>query len=391
MDTNITNSPKENGRGTDQEILTWKHLLKDKKTFLENLKRMGIIWVVNLKSVILNKYIVFEVIFFFIVAIMFSIIIAPVNISGGVFTILGICLPTAIILGACGYNARKSTIYSNMNMSGTTRNLFYFGQLLTAIIISNILALFFWGTIAVIGTQEIFLGGWIWQGIPRVGLNPFKYWTFLNIIYITQVTAGIAFSTYFFISRFARSKVSYYIMVLAVLIIGLIFGGSINSYFNKPHYYSHFDLSAISDDAYYVDYTSKQIVIQSPESFEALKLASIVINEHGIEPSGGLMPKTVFIPTLFNPFYGIGEFTSEAVTLQMTQSTSLLTGFNVVCDGVTETFQFAPTVKWYSWYSISFKGEAWMWTMVLIQPYITALVYFLIGLLLSWIDINKSR
>ncbi len=374
---------------SNQIIDNWKTLLKSKKSFFENLTRMSIIWVMNLKSIILNWFILLEVLTFFIICILFSMVIMPFRLCGGVFTILGIALPTLIILGAASYNTRESSVYKNMNMSGTTRNLFYFGQLLTAIIVANVVALLFWTIVSFIGIWPTFLGGWIWQGIPRIGVSPFSNWAFLNIIYITQLTAGVSFSLYFLISRFAKGLKSFYIMTFGFLALGLIFGGSINSYFNQPHNYSYYDLSSLPDELYTINWDDKIIEIDSSIDLNLLYIEAV--NQKGINPYGGLMPKSVFIPTLFNPFYGIGEFTSDAITLQMTQSTSLMTDFHIIHNGNTIDYSSTGIVKWYSWFSISFVEDAWMWTLTLIQPYLTALLYFLLGLLLHWIDFKGTQ
>ncbi len=353
----------------------------------------------NIKTIFMNKSLWMEIVFFYILSMVLPIIFIPFFVSGAMFTIIGICIPILIVLGNTGYKFKQSTIYDNVSLVEMSENKFYLSQLITCFIFGNILSLGLWTGVYVVGLFPLFLGGWIWEGALQISINPFAYGAWINIIYITQVTILLSFAFYFLISNITKDGRAYYMSIMIILILCIVFGGSINTYFSSPYQYTFWDVydTPMQHGSYvFVDKEHNVVYINDIAQQSLINHGPTQLNKTGIQPRGNLFPTTVFIPTLLNPFYGIGEFSSCAITKQVSQDMLYLTNADIyIVDGPNflEQGEYWTSYtlndghfKWWSWYKISFNSNDWMWSMIILQPYI-----MMVSLMTSGFIVKKYR
>ncbi len=314
--------------------------------------------------------------------------------------VIGVSIPTMIILGHTGYNIKVSTLSKNINTSGVSTKGFNFSQLIFSILVVNILSFTLWTLVLIFGQMHFFLSGWIWDKIPNYSVNPFAHYAFVNIIYINQVTGLIAFSTYYIVKELTNTKKKYYMVVMIILILGIIFGGSLNTYFANPHNYQVIDVLHIErpEGSYFeIDYSTNSIYIN--ETFLNVIDGPTTYGEHGVEPFGGLFPNFMFIPSFLYPFFGIGQFSTAAITGQSAQVSNYMLGFDIYLydNSIGEVieligpYNLRESYPWYEWFTISFKGTSWMWTITLLQPFILSGAYFAIGKSLCGFRNTKNK
>ncbi len=349
----------------------------------------------NIKFLFANKNILLTVGLFYIIAFTLPIIFLPVYLSGGVMLLTAIIMPTLVILGALGSNLKKSTLYKNVFTTGMKKTSFYIAQLVTTIIVINLISLIFWCLFAFIGLFHIFLGGWVWESAERINVNPFAHYEFVLLFYITNVTGALLFAFYFLIDSIVNNAKSYNLIITSVFIIGIIFGGSMNGAFSKPLHYGWYqpaDGGGINGIDYVRTsfngpiYVTYDFYIRTNE----LNDCYTYFNSNGIEPHGGLLPNFMIAPTLvFNPFYGVGEFTTTAITRGMTPEYSWHMGQQIIVvenlsdldnSASIEMFSnYSNNISIFSWFRLNFHGDYWMWTMVVLQPFIAMFTYVGIG------------
>ncbi len=346
----------------------------------------------NIKSIFSTKALGFEILFIILLTLIIPIIFIPIVFAGSIITIIGVCIPVLLMLGSSGYQLKKSSIYGNINTSGVSNGQFNISLLLTSILFANLISFALWSIITIIGLFPIFLGVWIFEGSWRVTFSPFSHGAWINIIYVTQVCGLLCFATYYLISSFAKNNKSYYMVIMAILILAIIFGGSINTYFSFPYKYTVWDLweTPLAEGSYvHIDKPNQIIYINDIAAQSLYEAGPNAVNQNGITTRGGLFPDTIFIPTLFYPYYGVGEFSTCAITKHIMQDSEMWFDVNIYLvsgpEDLTNATLLGPMVleptslKWSSWYKISFAKDAWQWTAVLLQPIVTSIVYILIG------------
>lgn len=332
---------------------------------------------------------------FYVLAMTLAIIFIPVWGSGAMFQLVTMIIPGLIILGVTGANVKKSTLYMNISTSGVKRRAFYVAQLITTIVVVNVLSIILWSLVWFLGHFAIFLDNFYVGQAYYMKTNPLIYGTPFFICYITMLTSLTVFATYFLIESITKSEKAYNLIVTSLFILGIIFGGSLNTYFVVPHdyYFYNFPLSNGKAGQDYVQLVHGGDFYVTEEFYLATNgLQDFYQHENatGISSYKNLFPDSMFIPTLFYPFYGVGEFASCAVTKHMNQD--LLWNLNVNIIVVTDFVSYTPIETYgviakttnehfsmWSWFSMGFKDGAWMWTAVLLQPYITIITYFFLG------------
>lgn len=374
-----------------------KQIKAEENTVTSKFNELMLLFSFNFKTIFKSKRVFLFLIIFDIFALTLPIIFIPYWASGAMFNLIAIVMPLFVILGWTGYNTRRSTIFRNINLSGTSKNTFYFGQIITTVVVANIIAMIFWLMVALVGTQDIFLSDWIWTGKPRVGINPFKYLSLFNIVYATNVTALVVFAIYFLLNSITNDIKTYFILIMSILVISVIFGGSINSYFITAPDNSYIDIpwGFVNPDgsvAYYED-TFTGDIYMSQEMWEECGGVIFVETENEVIISGGLFPREIFFPTLFDPLYGVGEFSTTAITKHQMQEHFFKLGgtIYVVSDmsDYTNTILYSTprfindVIQPWDWFMINFGKNTWQWTAVLFQPYITVIAYYLIGSTIS--------
>lgn len=374
---------------------TTKTVATKENVWLTSIKRSKNTIALNLKFIFSNKKLLTIISVFYLIAMVLPTIFLPFYLSGGVIILVAVILPGLIILGAVGANLHSSTLYKNISTSGIRKRTFYISQLITTIIVVNILSAVLWTIIFILGRFNIFLDGWVWEHSNRMKVNPFAHWTMIPIIYVTNQCALLIFAVYFLIDSFTNDSKTYNIIIAGIFIIGIIFGGSMNTYFSKPHNIWLYDISkfkefGISGIDYYE--TSYNGIIYVTEDYynltNQLQDTLVNFNPDGIGINGQLFPESMFVPTLiFNPFYAVGEFTSTAITKGMSQEYVFhLSQQIVIVDDLTNlneigtmSASLSDSVSVWSWFDFSFKGRGWTWSLMLLQPYITIVAYLGIG------------
>ncbi len=369
---------------------------KQNNTLKDSSLDISSIVILNIKSLLSNYKILWLLSIFFVVGVMLPIIFIPYSLSGAAIFLLSIDAPLLVILGWSGYNIRRSTLFGNINTSGISKNNFYIAQALFTVLIANILSLLLWAVIFVLGESGALLQTWIWESGDYSAFNPLGYGAIINIVYVTNVSAMVSFATYFLINSVTNNIKTYYIFVVSLLVLGFIFTGSLNCYFG---YYPGFK-------AYIPEYTTNgvegvdwkyegDILYVTKNYFDNTNQLNDVLysmDKNRYTFHGNLFPTSIFVPTLFYPFYGIGQFSTNAVTSQGNQLYAFRISYEVVVVNSLENYssiiQSFPLVttgvnKWYSWYHISFNKDDLAWISVILQPYFTVLVYGVIGLFIS--------
>ncbi len=372
------------------------------KTFSQNLKDSLLIFSFNFSLLISNKKMLFLLGSFILLALVTPIVFIPYLYIGGIFNLLTLFIPLLILLGWTSYSIRRSTLMSNVFLSGIKKKWFYLGEIITTIIIANVLAIFFWIVILFLGNWNIFLQDWIWISTNRTIVRPFIYGSWINIIYVTNITALISFATYFLINSLTTNIRAYFSVVMCLFILGIIFSGSVNTYFNLPYQYfsyNYWDVDIPSDSNAYLKIDDKSGIVYINQSMYDLMIEQWgssdgiqYINENAINPYKGLFPLSMFIPSLIFPQYGVGEFATEAITRQQLQdyyfkldkviyvfpddTTSLDLNYS------TNQFDVVPGIdnfKWSSWYHQNLTIGNWYWSAVFLQPYAIMILYTLMG------------
>ncbi len=262
------------------------------------------------------------------IAIFASVIFLPYELMGGVFYLFAMMFPVLLILGQSSYTIKQSTIYENIATSGINKLRFYSSQLIISLIFTFMISIIFWLSIFLIGLFPVFLDGWMGNAIKvNPFVNPFTNQVIAqNLLYITFISSFVTFSVYFLVQQFVNSSLYYNMTMFSLLVIGLIFSGSLNNFF--------------------------EIVYGSNS-------AELIIGKN-------MFPTTMFIPSLFVPSFGLGQFTTASVTQN---SMPVITTF--VSRGLMENINLI---------FYSFKNN-WQWTMVLLQPYLIFILYISIGIL----------
>lgn len=171
----------------------------------------------------------------------------------------------------------------------------------------------------IFGKSGILLKDWVFfNGGREEPLNIFQELSWAYIIYVSNPTILVTFAIYFIIKSFTTNIKTYFVVILALSIFDVIFGGTLNTYW----------IRGINDQGY----------------MEVL-------------PNKVLFPVPLFWVIIINPFYGVGQMTTTTITRNAVSANP--NGLNFFIFG--------------------FSNEMYMWTIVLIQPYAWILISFFIG------------
>lgn len=354
----------------------------------------------NFKFLTRNISTVLLIVTFLLCAITIPVIFIPMRNAFGGSLLLYLILPELIILGHIGYDIKVSTLYYNIETTGIRKRYFYLSSLFTIIIIGMFLSAVFWSIMWIISMKGLMFGRFAGTA-SHVSYNILAYGQIINIIYITIVASLVSYSFYFLLHSLANSIKVYYIFVILALVLGIIFGGSLNTYFDRAC--SIVDVKGIEHDAFNLNTTptSQDQVYIINESTFSLDLVEQGFHKTGYALGGGLFPEYMFVPTLFYPFYGIGQFTGTVIgenafanfyrnyevyvlpetVYNMVDSgnvSELMTGGAYA--GLFDTYPLFPdAIDWKQPYSLRFNQIDWYWSAVVIQPWATAIAYFFIG------------
>lgn len=298
-------------------------------------------------------------------------------------------LPLFIIMGWTGYNLRNSSLYKNVKTTGQKNRSFYLGQILTIILIGNILSGMFFLIMAILSPFSIFSNDW---GILNKGTITIEFWrngAWINFIYITQVTILLTFAIYFMLNNFMNNERTYYIVVVSLYLLGIIFSGSLNNYYGVPWWKPVLDRNDLG--VVFTDQTNFEVA--TIEQFEMIKSSiTTAFDERTMEIAFNLFPDYLFGPTLLFPYFGVGQFTTTTVFAQSIAGYNNSTDATITILETGEVFKLADLTGYgnsWNYFSLSFTKDTWQWTMIILQPYIWILVSFIIGTTFTKINQNK--
>ncbi len=343
----------------------------------------------NLKSIIHRKEILFIVLSFFVMAVIVGTIYIPYYGAAPVFYLTYEILPLLIIIGWTGWQMRKTTLYKNIKSSGVGKYSFYIAQFLTIIIIGNILTLFFWSIVWLLGTVGAFKAGWgeAISGVSKAKFNIFSYGSIFLIIYCAELNMLLSFSLYFLLNSFIKDIKVYYTIIISIFLLGIIFGGALNDYYvMPPRHYTYADAieqvySAHGEKIIYDPLTRTYTVKE--EYLDEILAAQWSMSQ--FDPNGGNFPESIFIPTLAYPFFGTGQLASAAVGSLPTQDVRWANISVDVIDTsghIVDTLGAYNTANWLDFFRVDYlSNKGWMWLLVLIQPYIIFIWYLGLGII----------
>ncbi|BDU67516.1 MAG: hypothetical protein TYPL_1690 [Candidatus Tyloplasma litorale] len=377
----ITNK-KINEIDDEQEIKIKKNIILDANNIVK----------FNLNSLLRKKETWLIMILFAFFAIILVTIFVPYQMSGGVLLLTFETLPLFLFVGWTGYVLRKTTTYKNMEIQGVHKNTFYISQLITLFIMANIMSVVFLSFLWFLGMNSVLLHDWGFSSGSREAVNIFNYGAWINWIYITQLNFILVFSIYFMFHSIIKKQNTYYVLVIIIYIFGVIFGGVLNNFFQLPFgsYFQYGDEGVNS----VVDYDNQTIYVLKDEWLDTTYQYYIDYNYF----SRGLMPTSMFIPSLFYPFYGLGQFATSAGSRFADAYLYWKPGFEIyVVNDFSEIGTNLepwglcnPNISWNIFYDFNFSEEGWKWSAVLLQPYPWILASFIIGKFTSIEKINKN-
>ncbi len=361
----------------------------------------------NLKSVL-------SISIFFVISIMMPLIFIPVTMFAGISTIIYLVIPSLIILGSIGYGMKVSTLYGNMISTGYKKREFYISSIITIFIFSVVSSFVYWPIIEILGLIGLLKASWIGGYGYSINLLNLRVCSYLA--YIIMLNSVLSFSIYFLIHALVGNIRNYYTIIFSIFILGIIFGGTLNTYFSRP--------DSIVGRAFLDGYLAENVWSIKNDNINAYvylmnsEWSDYVLSFtgrdlHGQIVGGNLFPTSLFIPTLFYPLFGLGQFatvavgsnvyygqwqqqyiailpevldglTTSEIIIEINNNNSLINEIvfvNIFNGDVIDinNIDYSPSLDLANLFYIKMDKVHWQWSMVVIQPYLIIIMSFLIG------------
>ncbi len=353
------------------------------------LRRSVDILIFNLKALSRKKSIYLMTLLMIGMVIICTSIFVPYADAVGLLYLVYLVLPCLIVLGWTSYNVTSSVLINNIKSTGTKSYSFYLGQFLTIVIVGNIITVFFWPLISLLGNLGFFIPFWGDKfHNDYISIHPLSNFSWLYIIYTTQMYLLVTFATYILLQVLISNITTYYLTVVVLLILTIIFGGVINAYFTVPPGFGGsvikaFDILGVKGKDYWWN-DSGLVVTQ--DFYDYLMDTSDWWASSEIEAYGGAFPQWMFWPSLFFPYYGAGEFAAKTIGYNACWTEMLNTPVFIdgsVVDISQSLTQLSGDMSWYSWILIDpSKGNGIMWLLVELDPYLIVILYSAFALLI---------
>ncbi len=253
----------------------------------------------------------------------------PISLEISLIPILG------FIFASISFNFTKSTLYQNLKVTKSNKYNFNITILLIMIVSSIFILFILLSILSILSELHILETRWL-----EYDYNS-RYYSFFNdalwIAILSSIEISvILFSISFFYTRIFNSEKSYYILILAITIFAIFFGGTFNNYFwSWGGEYMRFHRS--------------------------------------------MFPLNTFTASLFFPFYAPGQL---SVFFGQHSFRWVDGSFGVQGDWAN-----ISAIKWQSKsFSVipeSYYGEMWKWNTVLLMPLIQSIFFGLLGILSS--------
>ncbi len=229
----------------------------------------------NFNYIVKNRLSLFLIFFFPILSIFIPLFFVPFWISSPVFIQFSIIPVSAIIYANITYSIRNSTIYKNYFLSIQRKDVIYFASLITVLFFALLTSII--QIILLFIFQNLILSEWSFNnsdGSLTIKNIRFLGW-FWGIFWITLITFSISFS----VRNWIKTEKNYYTLILIVLILSIIFGGTLNDYFSgssgfnqiiNDNNYPNFKVNLFPEDIYWISvlfpyYAPGQIISTSSE------------------------------------------------------------------------------------------------------------------------------
>ena len=305
--------------------------------------------VFNLKFFINNK----KKVSFFIVPIILSLILAiiffPISLGFSIIVETGLIMSEGIIFMSLSGNFRNSSLYKNIEP--TKLNKFNFNiSIYILMITSSIIILFLLMTsLIILSPFNIIETGWLSydKTLNYKFLNKNVSIVFLSMIEMTTILFVIS---YLFI-QISNSQKNYYMLMFSFVILNVIFGATINSYF-------------------WAQYLNPVTSFGEPVSkFKEYSYMSY---------SPAIFPSWTFWISLLYPFYAPGQLLIIYGQKSLVESANGVTSAGSEWGNVI-SLQWQTVHNTPQWY----QSSIWRWNITLLMPLIQIITLSSLGIIAS--------
>lgn len=223
------------------------------------------------KTTLVNFKTLTMLLMFPFIGLFFPMVFIPLGEGGMPLAILiAIMIPTAILFGTSIYNFKQSSIYVNYKATTKSRTNIYLSTMILTIIVIFILMWEFIGLLFIFIKWGLINPDWPWYENSLVYHYDINYFNYPVFILTVLEISGMTFAISFAMRNVIKNNNTYYIIWISILIVSLMWGSTLNSFF-------------------------------------------ISLGE-GVKYTRNLLPKTMFIPSLFFPFYAPSQLSYMVVT-----------------------------------------------------------------------------
>lgn len=204
---------------------------------------------------ILSMILVFPLIGLFFPMVFFPLAEGGMPLSVQITTII----PTAILFGTATYSFKNSTMYSNFRSTNPNKSNLYLATMLSTTLIMFLLILEYIFFLYIFTETDLINPNWLWFDNAShfdYSFEDFDYFVFaISTLEICALTFAISFT----LRNIIKNLRTYYILWICVLVICLMWGATLNSFFG--------------------------------------------VEKHGITFQRNLVPKSMFVTSILFPFY----------------------------------------------------------------------------------------
>lgn len=294
------------------------------------------------KYIFRNKLNIIFMLLIILIAISFSVIFIPITYGFSLIIQLSTLIPIGMVYISISYEWRNSTLYSNLLKTRNNKILFNISIISTMMIFMFILTFITLLIVVVANQFHLILTTWFTYG-GREAFSLFGKWYQWDILLYTQIINVILmFALCFFVQSFAKSSKLLYVFLLMIMILLIIFGGSLNDYFDA--------VNPIEQDAN--DKTIKYAPRFNP----------------------ALFPPFLYFPSLLFPFYSNGQILSFSIDAK--GPAKGISDIWIWLDNSTFTSTFTnenPAPKWIG---------PWTWNILWLMPWIQIFGFLSISIII---------
>lgn len=265
----------------------------------------------------------------------------PLRYSFSVLMILSVVMPTGIMYVATSYNIRESILYKNMATTKNNKVEFYISGFSFMLIVAFSLLIIVYLSLMILSSLGWLMVDYAWSG-DAYGIYKYEIWRLplIPLVYTTFESVLILFSVCFLFQNLISTRRSMYMLIFSIMVLGVIFGGSFNSYFLRGQ--------IDPNDPYTTVPTFK------PQMF----------------------PVPVYFVSLFYPLFGPSQhYVSLVKTIFVDTRNDTLTYLK------TDDFQFFSWLFWKN-STLSFWGNQ-SWNILWFMPYIWTAIMGVLGSIAS--------